>query len=162
MSRTGPGAPGDRAVLSAALKAVRKHRGLTSVDVAAGMNMPIRTYERFEAGEPRLNIDHLHRFALATDSDPYALLLAVVTASPDIAVRCANNKMATILTVGLQNFDADVGDRIRDLDARTLVAAVIEMFDGLKAGLDTPHRADVWLEDGEKTLQARRPFPGRQ
>lgn len=151
----------DGRILSAALKAIRKHRAMTASEVARAMNMPIRTYERFEAGEARLNLDYIHRFAKATDSDPYAILLAVVTGSPEVARRCADNKLATILTIAFGQFDATAGDRLQDLDPRTLVTATTEMFDSLLERIDKLEDSRSWLNDGERALSARRPRPGR-
>ena len=98
---------------------------MTATETANAMNMALRTYERFEAGDTRLNVDHIHRFAGATDSDPYAILLAVALGSPEMARRCADNKLATILTIALQKYDVAMGDRIQRQDTRTLIALEI-------------------------------------
>lgn len=99
----------DGALLSAALKAVRKHRGMQAAEVARAMNMPLRTYEHFEGGHGRINLDYVHRFCSVTDSDPSAVLAAVAIGSPEFARRCADNKMMMILTIALQEFDRDMG-----------------------------------------------------
>lgn len=151
----------DGALLSEALKRVRRHRGLTKVEVARGMNMPIRTYNRFEAGETRLNLDYIHRFAQVTRSDPQGLLMSIAIGSPEHAVRVANNQLATVLTVGLKDFDTVVGDDIGNLDSRTIVAAVIRMFEELADAARGPDPAKIWLERGVDGLRARRPKPGR-
>lgn len=125
------------------------------------MNMPLRTYERFEAGETRLNLDHIHRFAHATRSDPYAILAAVFAGSPELARRCADNQFGAILLIGLQKFDAALGDDLQTFAARDLIAAVIGMFDALGA---RPHQidpAEKWLAEGAETLKTLRPRPGR-
>ena len=151
----------DGDVLSAALKAIRRLRGMTVAEAAKAMNMAVRTYERFEAGATRLNIDHIHRFAIATNSDPYAILLAVALGSPEMARRCADNKLATILTIALQKYDAAMGERIQRQETRTFIAAVSDMFDRLaKDGLEQDD-AQIWLEDGNQVLKANRPRPGR-
>ena len=59
----------DGALLAAALKAIRRHRGLRALDVATRMNLSLRTYENFESGRIRINADYIHRFCAATDSD---------------------------------------------------------------------------------------------
>lgn len=153
--------PRDGDVLSAALKAIRRLRGLTVAETANAMNMAIRTYERFEAGVTRLNIDHIHRFAIATNSDPYAILLAVALGSPEMARRCADNKLATILTIALQKYDAAMGDRIQRQETRTFIAAVSDMFDRLAADGLEQDEAQTWLDDGKQTLKSNRPRPGR-
>ena len=53
MSGVPPDLPRDGELLSAAVKAVRKHRGMTTAEVASAMNMALRTYERFESGATR-------------------------------------------------------------------------------------------------------------
>lgn len=152
----------DGALRAAALKAVRRLRGLSAEAVASGMNLRLRTYERFEAGQGRLNLDYIHRFCAVTDSDPHGLLAAIAIGSPAFAARTAGNKMATILVILLQQFDERTGDRIGDLDARTLISAFGRTFDDLaeaaSAGADEAGR---FLEAGTGALADRRPRPGR-
>ncbi|OHC95332.1 MAG: hypothetical protein A2792_04185 [Sphingomonadales bacterium RIFCSPHIGHO2_01_FULL_65_20] len=134
---------------------------MTTAEVASAMNMALRTYERFESGATRLNLDHIHRFAAATNSDPYALILSVVIGSSELARRCADNKMATILTVAIQRFDQAIQDRLMDLDARTLITAITGMFDTLLDGDETSEQAQAWLQTGAAELLSKRPKPGR-
>lgn len=151
----------DGALLSAALKAVRKERNLSSKAVAAAMNISHRTYQRFEAGTARFNLDHVHRFARATSSDPYAILVSVAIASSRFAKNTADNMLSTILIVGVKKLEETLGDRIAELDTRTLVAAISEMFDGLAQEVLRPDSARAWLEEGRKDLSIKRPKPGR-
>lgn len=151
----------DGQLLSAAVKLVRKSRGLSSRQVAAGMNLSLRTYQRFEAGSTRLNLDHIHRFAAATSSDPYAVLLAVMIGSPRFARNAAGNMLSTVLVVGVQNLEKALGDRISELDTRTLVSAVAALFDGFSEQVLTSDPTDEWLARGRDDLSARRPLPGR-
>ena len=147
---------------SAALKAIRKHRGLAAATVAEALNMPLRTYERLEAGHGRLNPDYIHRFCRVTDSDPYAVLISVAIGSPEFASRCADNKLMTILMIALQTFDRDMGDRIRDEEAGTLIAAFGATFDAINR--DNRARTEIgsaFLETGTANLLAKRPKPGR-
>jgi len=151
----------DRLLLSEALKAVRKHRGMSHLDVAAGMNMAPRTYQRFEAGETRLNLDHIYRFAEVTRSDPEAILKAVAIGSPEHARRCCDNQLGTILTVAMRNFDEAIGDDIHKLDSRTLITAIVGMFDALARTASTTDPAAEWLKKGTGELAAKRPKPGQ-
>jgi transcriptional regulator with XRE-family HTH domain len=161
MSGVPPQPQRDGDLLSAAVKAVRKHRGMTSAEVAAAMNMALRTYERFEAGATRFNLDHIHRFAAATSSDPYAIVWSVMIGAPEFARRSADNKMATILTVAVQRFDRSVQDRLLDMDARTLISAVTGMFDTLLEDDEQGEQARAWLQRGGADLAQARPKPGR-
>ena len=150
----------DGALLSGALRAVRLDRGLSGKEVAAAMNISHRTYQRFEAGTARFNLDHVHRFARATSSDPFGILIAVGIASSRYARNTADNMLSTILIVGVQKLEQSLGDRISELDTRMIVDAVSSMFDGLiDQVLTDPSKA--WLKEGQADLSARRPKPGR-
>ena len=85
----------------------------------------------------------------------------MVIGSPEFARRSADNKMATILTVAVQRFDRTIQDRLLDLDARTLIAAVTGMFDTLLDGDEASEQAQAWLRTGTAELLATRPKPGR-
>lgn len=151
----------DGDILSQALKLVRRYRSMTTLEVATAMRMPVRTYERFEAGDSRLNIDYIHRFAIATDSDPYAIIMAVAVGSPELAWRCADNKLITTITVGVKRFDMALGDRLQTLEARDVIAAVMAMVHQLTAQSQAQDAATKWLEEGTEDLRASRPKPGR-
>ena len=152
----------DGRLRSAALKSVRRARGLSTHEVAAALHMPLRTYEHFEAGHGRLNLDYLHRFAEVTASDFYGLLHAIAIGSPEFAVRTADNKFMTTFTIFLQAYDRKMGDRIRDLDARALIAAFGEMFEALtEVGDQRADEAAAFLDEGREDLRSRRPKPGR-
>lgn len=151
----------DSALLSRALRAVRRLRGMSSRETAAAMNMQLRTYQRFEAGQARPNLDHIHRFSRATRSDPHAILMAVAIGAPEFAVRAADNHLATILVVALQSFDRAQGDRIAELDPRTVISAVTGLFDRLTAAGAAQAEARDWIHSGARSLARTRPKPGR-
>lgn len=135
--------------LARALKGLRRRRGLRPPDVAARMGLPLRTFEYFEAGKGPLNIDRIHRYARALNADPHAILMALNIGSPAFAARCADNKLVTIITMALQDFDEATGDAISQLDAQTLRSSFERLFNELsalaraRAGL-----ADSWLAKG--------------
>lgn len=123
--------PARRAALSEVLKALRKHRGQKASEVAGVMKMPLRSYEHFEAGGGRPNLERIHQFADALGADAFAIFAAVDIGSPAFATRCANNKLMTILMMSLRDFDATARDDITRLDARTLIGAFTEFFETL-------------------------------
>ncbi|WP_292033977.1 MULTISPECIES: helix-turn-helix domain-containing protein [unclassified Brevundimonas] len=151
----------DGQLLSAALREVRKARGMSARQTAAAMHMSVRTYQRFEAGVTRLNLDHIHRFARATSSDPYAIIHAVMIGSPRYALSAADNMLSTILIIGVQKLEQTLGERVAELDTRSLVSAVSALFESLRDQVlgDDPQRD--WLGAGLDDLAARRPRPGR-
>lgn len=114
--------------LSEVLKALRRHRRLRPAEVAAAMGMPRRSYEHFESGAARLNVERISRFAEVTDTDPFAILSAVAIGSPDFAVRCADNKLMLVLMLELEAFEAAAGEEIARLPPRTLFAAFRRAF----------------------------------
>lgn len=152
----------DGQLRSATLKGVRKLRGLSTYEVATGMRIAHRTYEHFEAGKGRLNLDYVHRFSEVTQSDFHGLLHAIAIGSPGFAIRCADNKFMTTFTIYLQAYDRKMGDRIRELDARALIAAFGELFDTLAdVGDERAREAAAFLEEGRDDLSSKRPKPGR-
>lgn len=140
-------------VLTAALRSIRKKRRLRTADIADRMNMPPRSYEHFESGAGRVNLEHLHRFAKATDSDAHALIACLALGSPEFALRCADNKLMTILMVALQELDRDYGDTIAALDVRTLVSTFTHVLDQLGDLAERREQdARAWLEAGVERL----------
>lgn len=162
MSRVSLSPQDDGALRSAALKRVRKARNMSAQEVADGLHMRLRTYEHFEAGHGRLNLDYLHRFSEITRSDFYGLLHAIAIGSPEFAVRTADNQFMTTFTILLQAYDLKTGDRIHDLDARALIEAFGEFFDKLTEICDQrSQEAEAFLQEGKQDLSSRRPKPGR-
>ncbi|WP_312573105.1 helix-turn-helix transcriptional regulator [Brevundimonas sp.] len=134
------------ALLSQSLRLIRAHRRLRAADVAQAMNMALRSYEHFESGAGRINLERIHRFAEVTDSDPHAILAALALGSPEFALRCADNKLATILVVVLQEFDEEVGSMIGDLDARTIINTFTKSLRDLATqSVSRDAEADAWL-----------------
>lgn len=119
-------------VLSAAVRLIRRHRSLRSADVADRMNLALRSYEHFEAGAGRVNLERIHRFARATSSDPYSILAALALGSPQFALRTADNKLMTIWMIVLQEFDAQLAESISTLETREIVTAFSELSGNLR------------------------------
>ena len=140
--------PVSRAVLSSSLRLIRSRRRLRTLDVAGRMNMAVRSYEHFEAGAGRINLERIHRFAEVTDSDPHAIIAALALGSPEFAVRCMDNKLATILTIVLQEFDEETGDAIADLDGRTIINAFTRTLRELAdQAINREAEAQAWIDE---------------
>ena len=115
--------------------------------------MALRSYEHFEAGGGRINIERIHRFAEVTDSDPHAILASLALGSPAFALRCADNKLATILAVVLQEFDEDAGDSIAELESLTIINTFTKALKELAAqSVRRESAADAWLEERRRKL----------
>ena len=124
-----PSAPDARnRTLSQALRAIRHARGLSALDVAQRMGLPRRSYAFFEAGGGRVNIDRIMAFAQATDSDPYAILVSVMIGAPELAPRASDNKLMTAFMILLQEFNAEVGDDIAQLETGAVIGAFSAAF----------------------------------
>jgi hypothetical protein len=120
--------------------------------MASALGMQPRSYEYFESGRGKLNVLRAHAAARILDADPLALLIAVDIGSPDFAVRCIDNKLATALLVVVAEFDADAGDAIALLDSATLIAAFHRAFDGLAAqARERSNLSKTWKRLGAKS-----------
>ncbi len=146
------------AVLGSAMRAVRKHRRMRASEVARLMAMPTRSYEHLENGEGRISYARLTAFAQATNSDPHALLAAIPFGSADFALRCADNKLMTIILIAMLELNEDLADDIVYLEAGTLVGALTRLRQDL---VDHVRRRDTysetWLSEGTRKLGAVRP-----
>ncbi len=134
-------------ILGAALRLIRLHRRMKPADVAKKMGIAKRTYEHFEAGKGAINLERIHRFAEATDSDPYAIIDCMALASPEFALRCADNKAMVAWKVVTQEFNAEVGDAIMELETASIINAFTKTLKDL--ALQAVRRDDAakaWLE----------------
>jgi transcriptional regulator with XRE-family HTH domain len=134
-----------RAYLSQALKALRRRRGLGTAEMAAALGIAKRSYQHFESGRSRINVDRVHQIARILNADPYAILAAVDLGSPDFAVRAADNKLMTIIVMALKAFDGGSADQIAQLDARLLTTTFEATFRDLAAqAKERAAMADRW------------------
>ncbi|EKY30727.1 hypothetical protein HMPREF0185_00117 [Brevundimonas diminuta 470-4] len=150
----------DSEVLSAAIRGIRRLRGFSAIETAVGMNLALRTYQDFEGGRGRLNVDYVHRFCRFVDADPDAIFASLAIGSPEFAIRCATNKMMRIVMIAVQEINDELGDRIATIDARTIVAvvnaSVRDLIERSVGGTE-----EDWLKAGENQLLRARPKPGR-
>lgn len=152
----------DGELLSAALRSIRRRRGLRADEVARRMQLSKRTYQHFEAGDGRPNIDYIHRFASATESDPYAILFGLIMGSSDFAARCSDNKLMRAFMITLQEFDANLGPKVADVDVRVAMSAFTKAFSAIADEVNLAQsQAEDWLRSGQDALDAKRPGPGR-
>jgi transcriptional regulator with XRE-family HTH domain len=140
--------PSMNETLSASLRLIRTQRRLKSIDVARRMGMALRSYEHFEAGGGKVNLERIHRFAEVTNADAYAIIAALALGSPAFALRCADNKLMTILMVALQELDEEAGDAIAELDALPIINAFTKTMKDLAAqSVRRDGAANAWLQD---------------
>lgn len=122
-----------RTCLSRALKALRRRRGVRVADLAKAVGMPVRSYQHFESGRGRINVDRVHEVARILRADALAIFAAAELGSPEFAVRAADNKLMSIILLTLKDFDRLSGDQMAHLDARTLMSAFDHTFKELAA-----------------------------
>lgn len=150
----------DSEVLSAAIRGIRRLRGLTALETAIGMNLALRTYQDFEAGHGRLNIDYIHRFCRFVDADPDAILASLAIGSPEFAIRCCSNKLMRVVMIAVQQVNDQLGERLASIDTRTMVSVVnSSVRDLIERTVDG--KEEDWLRAGEDQLRRARPKPGR-
>lgn len=146
----------DARLIGLAARAVRRYRTLTAQQVADAMGLPLRTYEYFETGSGRVNLDYVHRFAAATNCDPYGLILGPALGSKEFARRIADTKMILIFLIALGEFETRMEDRLLNLDPRVLIEAFSEAF--LKIEADSVARdreMQAWLHAGRDRVAGR-------
>ncbi|OJU10329.1 MAG: hypothetical protein BGN86_15545 [Caulobacterales bacterium 68-7] len=139
---------GDRRgrLLSMALRAVRSIRPLTSKHLAAALGLSLRGYQHFEAGGGQLNIDHVLKFAAATNSDPIGILVSVQIGRPDFAAHVAQNKAMFALMLSLQEFAEEAGEDVSRLDTAAYLSAYRAMFKDLaEQARAERERSDAWI-----------------
>ena len=117
--------------LPAVLRQLRTFRGRSARSVAKAMGLPLRTYQLFEAGHQRLQVELIFRFAEALEADPYAVLLGVMLDMPGLALSSADNKLATALLLELKVFHEAAGPSTSSLRTTHLLQSFRAMFDGL-------------------------------
>jgi transcriptional regulator with XRE-family HTH domain len=132
------------AILSAALKSIRKDRRMRASEVARALGMPLRSYEHFEAGRGRITLDKIMRFGAATNSDPLAIITAVILKSPEFALRCADNKLMTILMIAISELNDELGNDIVFLEPGTLIGAFTRVTKDLN---DHVAKRDLFAEN---------------
>lgn len=153
--------PSEARLIGLAVRAVRRARGMTAQQVADAMVLPLRTYEYFEAGQGRVNLDYVHRFAVATNCDPYALVLGPGIGSTEFARRTADTKMILIFLIALGEFEARMGDRMISLDPRALIEAFTEAFRKVEAeSRAREEETESWLDAGRDRLAGKPPKDG--
>jgi len=141
-----------RKILATVIRDIRRLRNLRSSDVAERMRLPLRTYELFESGGGRLDVQRLFAFAEATDSDPFAIMLSVPFQSASFAVACADTKLALIMMMHLQGFYEDRGEDVAYLDPPNIIGGFERVFKELGAKLDdTEAFLRNWFEGREKS-----------
>ncbi|HBI18703.1 hypothetical protein [Brevundimonas sp.] len=131
---------------------------MTAQQVATAMNLPLRTYEYFEAGTGRVNLDYVHRFAVATNCDPWSLLLGPPLGSTEFARQTADSKLMLIFLIALGEFVRTMGDRMLTLDPRALIEAFTETFRKLEEeNRAKSEETESWLDAGRDRLAGKPP-----
>ncbi|QJU60276.1 helix-turn-helix transcriptional regulator [Sphingomonas sp. AP4-R1] len=148
-------------ILSKALRAIRRKRGMTAAQVADAMGMAVRTYEDFEGGRGSLTHDRIFAFADATDSDPFALILSPIFKSPAIGIDCADTKFLTIMMMHFEEFMEEQGGDVAYLEPPLIIGGFERVFKDLAATLSNRVTfLQNWLEQrtgviGLATLRMR-------
>jgi hypothetical protein len=91
-------------------------------------------------------LPRIQAFALATDSDPYGILLAMALRSPDLAIRSMDNKFISVMVVAIRRFDERLGDTLTQIEVGRLIATFRKAFDDLETDLiSRAAEASDWL-----------------
>jgi DNA-binding CsgD family transcriptional regulator/DNA-binding XRE family transcriptional regulator len=136
---------------------IRQLRGMSPGQVAEAMGVELRTYYNLETSTGRASLSYVDDFARVTNSDAKALALALVMRLPLLAVRCADNKLATLVLAGLEDLHQDLGEALAHLEAAVVMSVIDEAFGKLAAHArrETPALAADALDPEELWLTAR-------
>jgi DNA-binding CsgD family transcriptional regulator len=116
-----------------AYRQIRRHRGMSTREVAEAMGLELRNYQKMEKTGHSAKPENVQRFAEATDCDPVALALGDLLPSPRLAFRCADNKIGAWLVGGLADLEAEIGDGIRLLEAAVVLSEFGQAYKNLAA-----------------------------
>lgn len=129
-------------------------------EVASAMGIPLRSYEHLESGRGRITYERLVKFATVTNSDPVALLAAVPLKSARFPLRCADNKLMTILMISIAELEEELGDDIAFIEVATLISAFTRTTKDLIEHVQKRDLfAERWLEENGRKVQAEVSLP---
>jgi transcriptional regulator with XRE-family HTH domain len=148
------------AIVSAAMKAIRKERRMRTSEVARALGMPLRSYEYFEAGRGKVTFERIVQFAEVTNSDPLAILAAVPLRDANFALHTADNKLMTILMIAVAELHGELGEDIAYLEPRTLIGAFTKVRKDLVEHVRSRDLfAETWLEENTPKVKGASPVP---
>ena len=105
-----------------------------------------------------MNLDYVHRFALATNCDPWSLLLGPSLGSVEFARQTADSKLMLIFLIALGEFVRAMGDRLPTLDPRALIEAFTDTFRRLEEeNRIKGEETEAWLDAGRDRLAGKPP-----
>lgn len=105
---------------------------MLAAEVAAGMNISLSAYEKFEGGRIRLNPDYIHRFARVTGCDHRAIQLSVMMESPAIALHASRTHLVAALLVCFREACATSHHWLGVVDIREAITVFSGAFRQLK------------------------------
>lgn len=153
------GAPSQSALLGAALRAVRRARGLRAGEVASAMGLPLRTYQHFEEGTGPFDLDRIRLFADATDSDPFAIVASIWLRSPQFAVRSIDSKPMVVMMLALRHFQEEMGEDLVLIEPRVWWGGFRRLFQDLDEHVRKRDlTAETWLDEQAGRLGLRSSF----
>jgi len=135
---------------------------MLAADVASNMNMSLSAYEKFENGRIRVNADYVYRFADVTNSDHFAIHLAVMLGEPKIALYSSRNHVASALSICLGEACEPFDDWLADVQASDAFTVFSDAFRRLKDLTEQRRKQSRALLDARiEPLVRKRPRPQR-
>ena len=141
-----PEREGLRRLFAIILKRISRLRRLSNRDVARQMCIESRSFDRFVAGEVRLDVDRIFAFAKATNSDPVAIVAGLFLKNPELAQQCADNKLMMVHAICLEKLIERLGERLQKVDAATVILLYERLIEDCVRDLDEREaRERDWL-----------------
>ena len=140
-------------LLGAALRGIRKARGLRTSQVADAVGLPLRTYQRLEEGSGRFELERIKLFADFTDSDPFAIVASIWLQSPEFAIRSIDTKPLVVFTLALREFHEDLRDDSRLIEPRVWWGGFKRLFQDMTEYVrKRDFTAETWLDEHARKL----------
>ncbi len=134
-------------LLARTLKAIKKERRMTSIEIALKMGVGLRTYQDFEKGKGDFCLWKIRRFAKATRSDAIGIVLAVMYGNPKIAIVVMRSKFLMTGWLSFVELWRKLGDRIRLIPSTQVLLGMRATGEQLEQFLDRRAAStEAWLE----------------
>ena len=105
---------------------------MTAAEVAAGMDVSLRTYQDFEAGRRGYDFNKVRLFAKATRTDATSIHLGVQYNWPELPLILMDNKMATAFFIVMRDLHGEFGPRLGRVPPALLVGGFRQIADEVR------------------------------
>lgn len=125
----------------------KQERRLSIEETAELMGIAPRTYQEFEIGTGKLDLNKVRLFATATRTDAIGIILALTFEDQELAVQTMDNKLLSTFWIAFKEFRQRVGARLMFVPPALFLAAFRRAFEEIEAYLTKrTESTEEWLE----------------